>query len=248
MWDALRRRVSQCGDTVPQGILAVAIPCGRGYLVIAPTLRRTRVCSTLRWLDRPVAQWGTSTPSTPGSSRGCAAWSSPPPPWCTTAPMLQHAMLPRGAPCCNIARNLATFCAILQHSARSCICGLRLRASRCAACNVSRGARHGTTWRSASALRAAWDTAPPWDTVPHGIPCRMGYRAAWGVGRPMWRRCETRGGAVSFAARRRACCAWRRGSPAHPHAHQPRHTPSSRCLALSPLSRLAALPLSRSPT
>ena len=230
MWDALRRRVSQCGDTVPQGILAVAIPCGRGYRVIAPTLRSTRVCSTLRWLDRPVVQWGTSTPSTPGSSRGCAAWSSPPPPWCTTAPMLQLAMLQRGAPCCNIARDLATFCAILQHSARSCICGLRLRASRCAACNVSRGARHGTTWRFASALRAAWDTAPPWDTAPHWVSVdQCGAGARRGVARYLSRRAggrAARGGGVAPHTRTRT-------SPATP-----------RRLAVS---RLAPHPLSRSP-
>ena len=144
-------------------------------------------------------------------------------------------------PCCNAAHPVATFCAILQHSARSCNI-LRVRAFVGYAC-AHPAAQHAT-------CRAAHDmgrrAAPHPLYVPRGIPRRMGYRAAWGVGRPMWRRCETRGGAVSFAARRRACCAWRRGSPAHPHAHQPRHTT---LVSLSPaqrLSRLAALPLSRS--
>jgi hypothetical protein len=195
----------RCGMPCVVGYPNLGLPCRKGsslwpYRAAGDTVSLRRPSEVLASVKRcagltvRVVQWGTSTPSTPGSSRGCAAWSSPPPPWCTTAPMLQHAMLQRGAPCCNIARDLATFCAILQHSARSCICGLRLRASRCAACNVSRGARHGTTWRFASALRAcmgyraaggyraAWDTVPPWDTAPHGVSvdqCGAGARRGW---------------------------------------------------------------------
>jgi hypothetical protein len=233
---------------LPQGILAVAIPCGRGNRVIAPTLRLTSVqrCAglTVRWRSGVPAH-RVHRARLGAALRGLA----PLPPGAQPLPCCN-------TPCCNAAHPVATFCAILQHSARSCNI-LRVRAFVGYAC-AHPAAQHATCCAAHDMGRRGASHplyVPAWDTAPHGIPCRMGYRAAvgyraaWGVGRPMWRRCETRGGAVSFAARRRACCAWRRGSPAHQHAHQPRHTPSSRCLPLSrspaqPLSCLAPVPLS----
>jgi hypothetical protein len=89
--------------------------------------------------------------------------------------MLQHAMLQRGAPCCNILRDLATFCAFVHLWATPARIPLR---------SMQRVARR-TTWddvalriRSTCRMgyRAAVGYRAAWDTVPHGIPRRMGCR------------------------------------------------------------------------
>ena len=247
-WETMPR----CGMPCVVGYPNVGIPCRKGsslwpYRAAGDTVslrRPSEVLASVKRCAGLTVRWRSGVPAhrvhrarLGAALRGLA----PLPPGAQPLPCCN-------TPCCNAAHPVATSRAILQHSARSCNI-LRVRAFVGYAC-AHPAAQHATC-RAAHDMGRRGASHPLY--VPHGIPrrrgipCRMGYRAAWDTAPHGVSVDQCGAGARRGVARylsRRAGGRAARGGGVAPHTSTRTSPATPRRLVVS---RLAALPLSRSP-